>query len=119
MSVQINTYVLFGVLLPYTICKEHYDALEPYTDNAFEPSFNPKNDLTVLYDGMNGDYVMIGHVVAKSENYRFFVKPISLVDHWGVDHDGDKEGAVIKLLESIGISPSQGKWGWHIVSHYR
>ena len=45
---------------------------------------------------MNGDYVMIGHGVAKSENYRFFVKPISLVDHWGVDHDGD---FLAKLLD--------------------
>lgn len=131
MSTQINTYVLFGVVLDYE--KAHkawqhddpaypdlYDVLEPFIDNAFKPETNPKDGLTVLYDGMCGKYIAVGHVIAKTENHGHFDTPISVI--------GDTTPAVrdflkplSDLIEQLNVPPDarRGALGWHVISHYR
>jgi hypothetical protein len=79
MSVQLNTYVMYGVLLPFRreLSDEQNDLLEGYTDSAFTPDFNPKDGLTALDDGMNGEYLAIGKVIAKTDDHEGFSKPVA------------------------------------------
>lgn len=68
MSVQSNTYVLVGVMLDYDdFTEEQHDALEPYRDSAYR-GIEHHNGLCAIVDGMGGEYVAIGRVVAKSDD---------------------------------------------------
>lgn len=78
MSVQVNTYVLCGVKLPFRECEDDnaYEKLETYLDSAFE-GIHHHNGLCVVDDGMNGNYTFIGRVLAKTKNYEHFYDPVS------------------------------------------
>lgn len=77
MSVQVNTYIAFGVLLPFdTLSEDDYDKYEPYMDSAFK-GIHHHNGLCVIRDGMNGKYVIIGRVLAKSKVYENFDSPMT------------------------------------------
>lgn len=121
MSTQVNTYVMFGCLLDYDELKAKnggsiWDKIEPYTDNAFKPEFNPQDGLTVLYDGANGEYVAIGHVVAKTENWQGFRKPITLPSLDDYEAHAD---AVADLLIKLGVDPLDHDCKFLVISHYR
>ena len=79
MSVQMNTYVLRGAMLPCDLFRgdEGHAKLEPYMDSAFE-GINHYEGLCVLYDGMSSKYVAIGQVLAKSENGQGFDRPVAI-----------------------------------------
>lgn len=62
MSTQVNTYVILGVRLPYV--NDTYEKYEKYMDDAFNPR---QQGLVVLYDGRDGRYIIIGHVVAVTD----------------------------------------------------
>lgn len=111
MSVQVNTYVIYGTLLPYSACEDHYDALEPYMDDG------GKDGVSVLYDGMNGQYVAVGHVLAKSEDDQGFEEPIHTFE--AEKKVGDYRKAAMKLLDEIGVVPSLSGFQWLVISHYR
>lgn len=65
MSVGTNQYLIMGVKLPYD--KDvPYEIFEDYIDNGYKPDIIHKNGLACIYDGMNGEYVMLGRIVAKS-----------------------------------------------------
>lgn len=76
MSVQCNTYVMIGALFPYEAFKGKYEELEPYLDSAFD-GIHHHNGICVLFDGMNGKYVAVGKVLAKTENWQGFEEPIA------------------------------------------
>lgn len=115
MSTQVNSYVMYGVVLPYELCKGHYVMLDPYMDSPFKPEVNPKDGLTVLFDGLNGKYVAIGHVVAKTENHQHFDAPIKLP----VPYPKDTALTIKSLVGSMGIDPEAHLLRWVILSHYR
>jgi hypothetical protein len=75
----MNTYCLVGALLPYAPFESHgwYDKLEPYMDSPYE-GIKHHDGLCVLFDGMNGKYVAIGHVIAKTGNHCGFEEPIEV-----------------------------------------
>ena len=77
MSVQANTYAMIGAILPYR--NDLYDSLEPYMDSAFK-GIHHHEGLCVLYDGMNGEYIAVGRVIAKSGNHEGFVAPVRFPD---------------------------------------
>lgn len=77
MSVQVNTYVLRGAMLGYEQLIERHEALEPYLDDPFE-GIHHHDGLCVLIDGMSGEYVAIGHVIAKSRDGAQFDAPVAL-----------------------------------------
>jgi hypothetical protein len=79
MSTNQNTYVVLGTKLPYDLFKDKFDQLEPYMDDAFE-GIHHHDRLCVLYDGMNGGYVIIGKILAKTKNHQGFEQPIILND---------------------------------------
>jgi len=65
MSVQCNTYVILGIQREFE--SGTYERYEPFMDSAFKPR---QAGLVVLADGMNGDYTIIGHVLAVSDNHQ-------------------------------------------------
>lgn len=67
MSVQVNTYVMVGAMLPFDACKDRDEELEPYEDSAFE-GIKHHDGLCIVADGMNGKYVAVGRVIAKSDD---------------------------------------------------
>lgn len=72
MSVQVNTYIAFGAMMPFsTLNEDEYDTYEPYMDSAFK-GIHHHNGLCVIRDGMNGEYVFIGRVLAKSRVHEHF-----------------------------------------------
>lgn len=120
MSTQVNTYVMFGCLLDYDELKTKnggsiWDKIEPYTDNAFKPEFNPQAGITVLYDGANGKYVAIGHVVAKTENWQGFQKPIELPSS---RPPPSETAAIFELMKELKVA-HRYEPSWFVISHYR
>lgn len=121
MSVQLNTYVMRGVLLPYADMKGRHDVLEPYMDSASDDRV--RDGITVLYDGMNGQYVAIGRVIAKTGNHQGFDAPITLCDNDALTSDlRTKLGDLLRVLGLTDKLDGRGLC-WHIdtlvISHYR
>lgn len=117
MSVQCNTYVMIGALFPYSeLFENQYDRLEPYTDSAFK-GIHHHNGLCVLPDGMNGEYVAIGKVLAKSENYQGFNAPVLI--EFGRAQIAEVGRLLTKefgdLLGKLELCPVQPL----VISHYR
>lgn len=129
MSVQVATYVLYGVILDYKLAQESiegededvdfYDRCESYMDNSFNvDSINPKGNVTLLFDGMGGKYIAVGHVIARTEDWQHFYKPISLDGHQ--DHLAEWETQTKAALCDLGLETAAGDvaCGWHVISHY-
>jgi hypothetical protein len=96
MSVQANTYVMRGALVPYSEMKGRYDDLEPYMDSAFK-GIHHKDGVCVLYDGRNGKYVAVGRVLAKTENHQGLDEPVFVSDT-GVDDEDELHDAVSAIV---------------------
>lgn len=90
MSVNANHYVMLGNKWRYDefydlIAKKHGDVdvwrdevEEQYLDSA-NGGINNHNGICILSDGMNGEYVIVGYVLAKSGEYN------DLADHTAPD----------------------------------
>ena len=120
MSTQVNTYVMYGCLLDYAETKARHeggvwDKIEPYTDNAFKPEVNPKDGLTVLYDGMDGRYIAIGHVIAKTDNHQSLKKPVEIPTE---DTMHPVRVALFALMKELKVADKYAP-RWLVVSHYR
>ena len=75
MSVNATHYVVFGVVITdeiqvndfFKIEESHLDFMEDYHDNPYDPKIIPnKSGINVIADGMNGEYVVVGKILAKS-----------------------------------------------------
>lgn len=127
MSVQHNTYVLYGVIIRdfAGLTKTHQegeqaqdDLMEPYSDDAFKPDVNAKRGITILSDGMCGKYVAIGRVIAKTEVYQPFTDaPISIPTK---DDDlcAMVRASVTETLADLGWTDPV-KFGWHVLTFFR
>lgn len=118
MSVQSNTYVLVGVMLPYDHFTEeqHEELLPPYRDSAYK-GIEHHNGLCVITDGMSGKYVAIGRVLAKSDdqngNYGFN-EPVDLDNASSPELRNEVEELI---YEHFGFEdPSVRDW---VFTHYR
>lgn len=121
MSTQTNTYVIYGWLFDMKQFEDadasiNYDALEGYMDSPYNSETNPKDGLTVLFDGMGGKYVAVGRVVAKSDVYEGLYEPVSLDRE--PDFRGEVESAFAALLKTI-KPKGLPELGWHVITHYR
>lgn len=124
MSVQCNTYVMIGAMFSYDELKakfssdkdddedSFYERFDPYTDNAFK-GISGKDGITVLFDGMNGDYIAIGKVLAKSENHQGLQKPV-IIESVDPDLSADLRRKISDLTKQtvVEIRPL-------VISHYR
>lgn len=83
MSVQKNHYVVIGAKMgwdefhyairPNNISDDEFESwldekISPFYDSAFE-SISKSKALSVICDGMNGEYVVVGQVREKSDNW--------------------------------------------------
>lgn len=109
MSVQANTYLMCGVVRRYDEWKDKYKALEPYMDSAFT-GIEHHNRLCVLYDGMNGKYVAIGRVLAKTGNGDGFDEPIKIIEPDDVDEIQEAVSMLVGTPLTVGM---------FVLTHYR
>jgi hypothetical protein len=113
MSVQVNTYVMEGVLFEYAALEDRYEDFEPYMDSAFE-GIKHKDGICVLFDGMNGDYVAIGRVIAKTENGQHFeTGPITITPSTSFESQVELSLAISRLV-GHGVTLR-----YMVISHYR
>lgn len=121
MSVQVNTYVIIGYKFEYSEFNERYkgdpgyDLISNIEDTAFE-GINNKNGLTVLFDGMNGEYVIVGHVLEKTREDQHFNKVIE------IDSSSKMSEMVTGLLNLYFKEDDyflQEEIKTYVVSHYR
>jgi hypothetical protein len=121
MSTQVNTYVMFGVLLPRKNCPldlaAHSSAVTPYKDDPYGDRANPKDGITVLDDSLSGEYIAVGHVVAKTGCDAHFSGPIEVPVHaknwwsWGA--------TIAAIVSELGYDTRELQLGWFVVPHYR
>jgi hypothetical protein len=117
MSVQSNTYVMVGVMMPYdTLSEEQLEANEAYRDSAYG-GISHHSGLCLIADGMGGKYIAIGRVLAKSDdqngNYGFN-EPVDLaqLSTIGLVHEVER-----LITENFGIEePDVRDW---VFTHYR
>lgn len=72
MGVCATHYVVAGVKLHYKEAFPNSDSdsdserFDEYFDNAYSDEIINKNDISIIADGMNGDYVVVGKIIAKA-----------------------------------------------------
>ena len=118
MSIQANTYVMFGAVLPgdtFAGDPDAYERLEPYMDSAFD-GIKHHDGLCVLYDGMNGAYVAIGEVIAKTDEYnQGFEEPVTIGSTPPTPH----EELARKIDALLPANVQRPVLAWHVITHYR
>ena len=121
MSTQTTTYVLWGISLDYKAIDalglfddgDWHDLLGQYEDSAYKPATNPKNDCTVISDGMCGDYVMVGHVLAKSDESGI---PLIRLDESGIPF---WKAGIDLTLKELGLeSVPHDEPAFYALTHY-
>lgn len=119
MSVQANTYVMWGHHIQTADVRElrsAQDRLEPYMDHA-SARIEHLNGLCCLWDGMCGKYVMLGRVFAKSKVDQGLDEPFSMppadAAFYAMAHEVTRE---VSHLLGDRILPTPG---WIVLTHYR
>lgn len=118
MSVQSNTYVIYGVVLPYEKISD-FSIFDDYTDSAFDGNMNPKDGITALVDGMSGNYVAVGIAIEKARQEEGFLNPVEI----GFKPDGSNVEYAIAAMYGL-IKQAMGEEyvpqpKWYVISHYR
>lgn len=115
MSVQANTYIMRGAIFAYkdVEARATYERLEPYMDDAFKGAHH-NDGICVLFDGMNGNYVVAGEVYTKSRNHEGLQQVFTLPDS---SLDPDKDRALQGKIEALIGLPAH--INWVVLTHYR
>ena len=130
MSVQNPTYIIWGIVLPYpkdSDTDEFEDAMDLYCDSAFkENSVNKTDDVTVLLDGMGGKYMIVGHVLKRTDAHgagfgievipNFAMSPMN--GELVAEHARWKAG-IDKACVAMGVEANGSEINWMVVTHYR
>ncbi|WP_423408053.1 hypothetical protein AABM38_20635 [Heyndrickxia sp. MSNUG] len=61
MSVKQTHYVMLGIDIGFYDSEKLYEGLEPYMEEGGE--------IFCLYDGMNGEYIILGEILHKGDDY--------------------------------------------------
>jgi hypothetical protein len=80
MSTHFQQYLIRGVSLDYDAWKHLYDDFEPY--------FSDEYPIKVLFDGMNGEFIVVGEVLAKSDKDQPFGFDVLIVPQGKAYHHG-------------------------------
>lgn len=78
MSVRTNQYLIQGVKLPYNSHQSRYDDYEPYFDDGRSLVIKPYKGLNVIFDGMNGKFIIIGRIIVKAVIDESIAGPIKI-----------------------------------------
>lgn len=111
MSVQTNQYLIYGAKLEYDKWKHLSDCFEKYEDSAYENDDLNRDGLHCLFDGMSGEYIVIGYCFYKSIVYQslgdLVIKKLS---------KSFKKKLKNRLYDEFGITE---KTELHLITHYR
>lgn len=118
MSVQMNTYVMYGLLLPYDKFGDIWDSFEEYHDSAFE-GIQHTEGLCMLSDGMCGKYVAVGRVLAKTQNHEGFDAPVDLLAHPFMEGTENLLEQIRDMLHPTAGLPADAQLRHLVISHYR
>ena len=118
MSVQRNQYIIIGCEYDYDEFNENYNDdekyVEPYDDNAFDEKIIEHNGLSMIYDGMNGQYVYIGKIIEKTKDYEVIER--FCFDDYADEEEKDLINAIIKTeFPKLPDKPINV----YLVTHYR
>lgn len=123
MSVQINQYLMYGVSVhkswPKEWAKKHGkdwgDEFESFMDDsAYKAGVKHRDGIFCLYDGMSGEYIIIGKVLQKSIDGEYIAGngPISIEDL----PNQEKSNISDSIKRNFGITGELKHW---FVTHYR
>jgi hypothetical protein len=106
---------MYGIRLDYEKYKEDewYDTFEPYLDSAHE-DIKHKDGICVLFDGMDGDYIFIGRVIAKTEKQQLFDGVLNLKEIELFETEQELIQGIIKALFGI-----EGEFHHYLIAHWR
>jgi hypothetical protein len=124
MSTQINQYVIYGINLPYQFHKDweklnpdkgdwddNFDKFE--NDSAFTDKINHHDGIFCLFDGCNGNYIIIGRVLEKTDDHGYIQGPTCFQE----PTEMEKEFIGNSITRNFGIDkPDMKIW---FVTHYR
>lgn len=115
MSTQCNHYVILGASLPFLKGDEgddQYEKFENFMDSAYKPK---KSGLLCLYDGMNGEYILVGHVLASTKESGGFDRLMCM--------DAPDSELVEQIVDEIkthfDIEVKKSDIKTYVTSHYR
>ena len=116
MSVNQTLYILYGAMLPYPDDAqdedEYYEKIEDYEDSYHDKGIGNKNGVTIILDGMNGDFCAIGHVIDKVGRHGY-------ATHVAIPNGPpDQDISLIRdAIEMMGYDRSV-ELGWHFIPNY-
>lgn len=122
MSTAINQYILLGFRLDYNeafgLLETKYgssnceDVREHYEDNGYKKEIKQMNGMTIISDGMDGEYFYFGIVKEKAREGEFvnsfeFGKPVAT----------ELKQIQTQAQELFGRE-FENKPTWHVLTHY-
>lgn len=118
MSIQRNRYIIIGCKYNYKEFNEKYNDYEkyvsPYLDSSFDEKIIEHNGLSMIYDGMNGQYVYIGKIIEKTKDYEVIER--FCFDDYADEEEKDLINAIIKTeFPKLPDKPINV----YLVTHYR
>ena len=119
MSIQRNRYIIIGCKYNYKEFNEKYNDYEkyvsPYLDSSFDEKIIEHNGLSMIYDGMNGEYVYIGKIIKKTGEHE-------IIEYFCFEDCGiweeDKE-LMISIIKSEFSKLPDKPIETYLVSHFR
>jgi hypothetical protein len=122
MSTQINQYLILGIKAPANWPKKWEksnpgkdwgDTFDKYmNDSAYDTKVKHKDGVFMLYDGMSGNYILIGKVYKKSIDGERIEGPLCIDDI----PTNDKDDIANSIERIFGL---KGDVKWYFVTHYR
>ena len=124
MSTQVNQYLIYGISVPKkwpqewikkNKGKDWYDEFESFMDDsAYKKGVKHKDGVFCLYDGMSGDYIIIGRVLQKSIDGELIASngPISIDE----PTQAEKQEILDSISRNFGLTGVLKNW---LITHYR
>jgi len=111
MGVRTTIYIIAGIKIPLDEFKYGHDdndddgeALEPYRDSSYDSKVGAYDGLTVLIDGMGGEYAVIGQCLIKVRGEDVYIDGFIFMDDMVNDCDINvRRGISQKIFEHFGI----------------
>lgn len=123
MSVEINQYLGYGILLPYqetrTLLDEIYDEenleilFNEYHDSAYKKEIVEVDGCSMIVDSMSGKYIFFGKILDKSTQY----EPLNTMVIPKVSSKIKK--TIIEQYKKVFNKDDQIKLDMILLSHYR
>lgn len=109
MSTHFNQYIIAGVLTTKLL---DYEDIEAYVDHGYN-AINSIGDITVVYDGMHGEYMIAGYAICRSDIDEPIDKKLNLTS---IAKQISLESIKIQVKDMLNLEGELGVWfvtHWH------